>query len=128
MLTEKTDRQIDPDTVDPLLLFVLNFSFQHPVLITHPCQTLSTSRHRLVDLHLCISACTCVCLCVRQFLCGQSGPRSVGTTLSFHRYRSPGTSTDRQADGETVDHKRLSPEVLKPAHSQGATFLHVYGF
>lgn len=85
-------------------------------------QTLSTYRHCSVNVPVYL----CVCVCVRVYAnagdeiipCGLSCPRSVGTSLGFHRYRSPGTRTDRQADGETVDHKRLSAEVLKPAHSQ----------
>lgn len=72
-----------------------------------------------------------VCVCTRAYANAASGeiilrgpacPRSVGTSLGFHRYRSPGTRTDRQADGETVDHKQLSAEVLKPAHSQRGTY------
>lgn len=88
-------------------------------------QTLSTYWHCLVS----VSACSSMCLCVRLCKCELWDnsvwvmcPRSVGTLLGFHRYRSPGTTTDRQADGETVDHKQLSAEVLKPAHSQRATY------
>lgn len=81
-----------------------------------------------LNLSTLLGFCTCVSLhvCVRVYanasgeiiLRGTSRPRSVGTSLGFHRYRSPGTRTDRQADGETADHKLLSAEVLKPAHSQ----------
>lgn len=70
-----------------------------------------------------------MCACVYAnasgeiILCGLLPcPRSVGTSLSFHRYRSPGTRTDRQADGETVVHKQLSAEVLEPVHSQRAAY------
>ncbi len=77
-------------------------------------------------MYLHISACVCACVYANVsgeiIPCGMLCPRSVGTSLGFHRYRSPGTRTDRQADGETVDHKQLSAEVLKPAHSQRATY------
>lgn len=77
-------------------------------------------------MYLCISVSVCVYIYANAsgeiILCGLLCPRSVGTSLSFHRYRSPGMRTDRQADGETVDHKQLSAEVLKPAHSQWETY------
>lgn len=65
--------------------------------------------------------CVVVCVCVRVYanasgemiLCGMLRPRSVGTSLGFHRYRSPGTRTDRQADGETVDHQGLVQRFSK---------------
>lgn len=78
-------------------------------------------------MYLCVSR-TYVCAFMQiasgeMMLCGlQLCPHSVGTWLSFHRYRSPGTRTDRQADGETVDERQLTAEVLKPAHSQGAIY------
>ena len=93
-------------------------------------------------MYLCFYAYGCVCACVYAnasgeiILCGLLYPRSVGTSLGFHRYRSPGTRTDRQADGETADHEQLSAEVLKPARSQWETywsqvfskFLHFFRF
>lgn len=79
---------------------------------------------QLVYLCVCTHACVCVYANASGeiILCGLLCPRSVGTSLSFHRYRSPGTRTDRQADRETADHKQLSAEVLKPALSQGAAY------
>lgn len=73
--------------------------------------------------------CVCVHVCVFVYanandeiiLCGTSCPRCVGTSLSFHRYRTPGTRMDRQADGETVDHKQLRATVLWPADYPGGT-------
>lgn len=91
-------------------------------------QTLSTYWHCLVNVPVLLCIWLCVCTCVYAnasgeiILCGLLYPRSVGTSLSFHRYRSPGTRKDRQADGETADHKQLSAEVLKPARSQWETY------
>lgn len=80
-----------------------------------PTQTLSTYWHCMVNVPVCL------CVCVRIYanvsseiiLRGLLCPRSVGTSLGFHRYRSPGTRTDRQADGETVDHKGLEQRFSK---------------
>lgn len=73
-------------------------------------------------MYLCIYAYVCVRIYVNAsseiMLCGLSCPRSVVTSLGFHRYRSPGRGQiDRQMERQ-VDHKQLSAAVLKPAHSQ----------
>lgn len=69
-------------------------------------------------MYLCLFACVCARVYANAsseiILCGLLCPRSVGTSLGFHRYRSPGTRTDRQADGETVDHQGLVQRFSKP--------------
>lgn len=71
----------------------------------------------------------CVCVCafmqmwkVRLLCVGCVCPRTGGTSLGFHRYSSPGTKADRQAEGETVNHKLFSAELLWPARSQGESY------
>lgn len=84
--------------------------------ISRQTQTLTTYWLCLVNVPALISVCAWVYANVNSeiILCRLLRPRNVGTSLSFHRYRSPGTRTDRRADGETADHKQLSAEVFKP--------------
>lgn len=80
-------------------------------------------------MYLCIYACVCVCGSVHLCKCEQWDnavwavlPTQCGNTAQLSQVQIPGTRMDRQADGETVDHKQLSAAVLKPAHSQWETY------
>lgn len=58
-------------------------------------------------MYLCIYAYACVCIYANAsceiMLCGLSCPRSVGTSLGFHRYSSPGRGqTDRQMERQSI--------------------------
>lgn len=88
-------------------------------------QTLSTYCHCLANVPVYL----CICVCAHLWKCRQWDnavwavvPTQCGNIARLSQVQIPGTRTDRQADGETVDHKQLSAAVLKPAHSQWETY------
>lgn len=88
-------------------------------------QTLSSYCHFLVNVpvHLCICVCVHLCKCeLWDNAVWVVVPTQCGNIARLSQVQLPGTRTDRQADGETVDHKQLSAAVLKPAHSQWETY------